>query len=114
MKCTASTQQAIALLTEHLDKVVKRKERYIEGRDAAKDKLSGNFEMARLFFGASTIQAIAAFEAFEKKNGNEVLEKLPPLDEWRAHASEIFESMKKEIRNDESKLAASPLGSASR
>jgi len=107
-------EDAISTLVAEQGKVAKRKERYIEGRDAAKDKLSGNFEQARLFFSAETAASIAAFEAFERLNGNKQMAELPPLDEWRTRATTIFEKMKEEIKDDESRLEASPLGSAIR
>ena len=109
-----SVEVAIASLKVEQEKVSKRKERYIEGRDAAKDKLSGNFEQARLFFGPDSAAAIATFESFERQHGNKQLAALPPLDDWRTHAALIFEKMKQEIRNDESKLETSPLGTATR
>lgn len=109
-----SIETSIASLMAEQEKVSKRKERYIEGRDAAKDKLSGNFEQARLFFGPDSATAIAAFEAFERLHGNKQLADLPPLDEWRTHSALIFEKMKQEIKSDESRLETSPLGTATR
>lgn len=107
-------QASIDHSAAELKKIVERKERYILGRDVARDKLSGNFEQARLFFGRSTTKSVDLFEAFDKQHSSKLLADLPPLDDWRRHANAIFEAMKKEIRDDESRLAAAPLGSASR
>jgi len=107
-------QVSIDHSTAELKRIVERKERYILGRDVARDKLSGNFEQARLFFGPSTSKSIELFEVFDKQNSSKLLADLPPLDDWRKHANAIFEAMKKEIRDDESRLAAAPLGSATR
>ena len=108
---TADTLKAQII---ELEKVVKRKERYIEGRDAAKDKLTGNLEQARLFFGSSTEAAISTFEAFEREHGNKRLTDLPPLADWRKHSTAIFNTMMQEIRHDETKLSSAPVDLSAR
>ena len=45
--------------------------------DDAKDRLSGNFEQARLFFAKATINAIAEYEKFDRTNAALPLAKLP-------------------------------------
>lgn len=89
---------------EELKRVEERKERYIKDRDGAKDRLSGNFEQARLFFGSQTQAAVAAFEEFEKLHGNRRIGQLPPAEEWRIRARSIFDAMKEEIKSDEARL----------
>ena len=114
-KRTASTEALINLTTDvrKLNKEMKlvdeRKERYVKGRDDAKDRLYGNFEQARLFFGRDTTAAIAEYEGFERDNSGKKLPELPSVDEWRRLASGVFEHMRTEIRNDEQRLQ-SPSG----
>lgn len=81
-----------------------RKERYVKGRDDAKDRLSGSFEQARLFFGEPTIAALAEYEAFDRLHGAKRIPELPPMDEWRRLATVVFNQMRVEIRHDEERL----------
>jgi hypothetical protein len=91
-------------MQDELELIVQRKERYVTARDDAKDKLAGNFEQARLFFRSCTVNAIVQFVKFEQVNGSKELRALPPMDDWRLHATKIFDEMRKEIQNDEKKV----------
>ena len=100
-----SDARKVALLKEELKLAGERKERYVKGRDEAKDKLFGNFEQANLFFAPATVKSIDAFQQFDAENRfKEPGAGLPSLDEWRSRARAFFELMKQEIRDDERKL----------
>jgi hypothetical protein len=77
-----------------------RKERYVQGRDVAKDKLMGNFEQARLFFGSETGAAIDALEAFEREHPDF----RPDSETWRRMVTGVLRKMGEEIKSDERKL----------
>ncbi|MBI4249393.1 MAG: hypothetical protein HY611_07810 [Elusimicrobia bacterium] len=74
-----------------------RKERYVVNRDEAKDRLGGDMEQARLVFGPDVRQGIEAFEEFNRKISVEVLEKLPPIEEWENHGRKILAAMAQEL-----------------
>jgi hypothetical protein len=96
-------------LAASLAAAMDRKDRYVQGRDAAKDRLVGKLEQARFFFGQGTSSAISGFEAFEAKNSVLSIAQLPTMEQWRSEAKKVLSSMSEEIKNEEARLFASPI-----
>jgi hypothetical protein len=103
-KSELELKRKIEELRSEMEKVEVRKERYVRGRDDAKDKLSGYFEQARLFFGPASVVAISEYEAFDRRHSALHVWELPPLEDWRWHASDVFDHMRSEIKHDEERL----------
>jgi len=79
-----------------------RKEKYVAGRDAAKDDLLRQLEIAKIFFSAEITPKIEAFEQFDTSTSILGLKELPPRDSWRSQFAPILKQMQEEVKRDES------------
>lgn len=79
-----------------------RKEKYVAGRDAAKDDLLRQLEAAKIFFSAEILPKIEVFEQFDARASILGLNALPPHDSWRIQFAPILKQMQEEVKRDES------------
>jgi hypothetical protein len=97
-------QSILDKFKEELKSVGARKERYVTSRDAAKDRLFGSFEQTYLFFGNEAASAVKDFVEFDSQKMGKSNSDLPSFEQLRKLGRSIFESMRKDIQNDEQKL----------
>jgi hypothetical protein len=86
-----------------LAEIADRKKRYVDGRDAAHDRLLADLVQARLFFSESLVACIEAFETFDTKQGSLNLKELAPIAQWQQHAKTIFSAMTEDIVREQDK-----------
>src|SRR5258706_1284818 len=93
--------------TENDENVVwigKRKEIYVTKRDDGRDKLSAQFDQARLNFGIPVVAAVEVFEKFELEQAQMTnLDEMATTDKWRRHSNTILYAMREEIRHAKQK-----------
>lgn len=92
----------VTRLQSTLAVVKARKEKYVAGRDAAKDDLMRQLEIAKIFFSAEILPSIAAFEQFDASASILGLKDLPPRESWRNRFAPILRQMQEEVKRDES------------
>lgn len=93
---------SVVKLQSTLTLVRVRKEKYVAGRDAAKDDLHRQLETAKIFFSAEILPKIEAFEKFDASTSILGLKDLPPRDSWRSQFAPILKQMQEEVKRDES------------
>lgn len=93
---------SVVKLQSTLTVVKARKEKYVVGRDAAKDDLLRQLETAKIFFSAEILPMIENFERFDASTSILGLKDLPPRDSWRSQFAPILKQMQEEVKRDES------------
>lgn len=74
-----------------------RKERYIEARDSARDRLEGNLKVANLYFSRDLKRLVDEFQRWDYRSNRNHYHKKTSDGEWELWAEKLVSVMKREL-----------------